>query len=59
MVSFRDEGCVVGVVMAGVSDGVLPHRGVPVYGRGEVWSILGNTCACGRVGSEDSLLENL
>ncbi len=47
------------VVLAGVSDGVLPHRGAPIYGRGEVWSILGNNCACGRVGSEDSLLEGL
>ncbi len=42
------------VVLAGVSDCVLPHRRVPVYGGDEVWSVLGNICACGRVGSEDS-----
>ncbi len=47
------------VVLAGVSNDVLPHRGVLVYGRCEVWCILGNSCACGRVGSEDSLLEGL
>ncbi len=47
------------VVLAGVSDGVLPHRRVPVYGGCEVWSILGNSCACGRVGCEDSSLEIL
>ncbi len=47
------------VVLAGVSDGVLPHRRVLVYGGGEVWSVLGDSCACGRVGCEDSLLEIL
>ena len=47
------------VVLAGVSDGVLPHRGVLVYGRGEVWSVLCDGCARGRIGSEYGLLEGL
>ncbi len=32
------------VVLVDVSDGVLPHRRVPVYGGGEVWSVLGDSC---------------
>ena len=35
------------MVLAGVSDGVLPHREIPAYGGGEVASVLGDICACG------------
>ncbi len=34
------------VVLAGVSDGVLPHRGVLACGGGEVTSVLGDVSAC-------------
>ena len=47
------------MVLAGVSDGVLPHRGVLAYGGGEVASVLGDICACGGVCCENCLLEVL
>ncbi len=45
------------VIMSGVSDCVLPYRGVSTYRRGEMCGALGYVCMCGRVGCEDGLLE--
>ena len=45
------------VIMAGVSDCVLPYRGVSTDRRGETCGVLGYMCMCGRVGCEDGLLE--
>ncbi len=45
------------VIMAGVSDCVLPYRGVSTNRRGEMWRVLDYVCICGRVGCEDGLLE--
>ncbi len=45
------------VIMAGVSDCVLPYRGVYTDRRGEMCGVLCYVCMCGRVGCEDGLLE--
>ncbi len=47
------------VIMAGISDCVLPHRGVSANCNGEMYGVLGDVCMCGRVGCEDCLLEVL
>ena len=47
------------VILARVSDGVLPHRGVHVYGGGKMCGVLGDVCMCGRVCSENGLMEGL
>ena len=45
------------VTIAGVSDCVLPYRGVLADRRCEVCGVLGDVCVCGRVCCEDGLLE--
>ncbi len=47
------------VIMASISDCVLPRRGVFADCRGELCGVLGDVCMCGRVGCEDGLLEVL
>ncbi len=47
------------VVPTGVFDGVLPYRGVPTNGGGEVWRVLCDVYVCGWVGRENGLLEVL
>ncbi len=44
------------VVIAGVSDCVLPYRGVLADRRGEMCGVLGYVCVGGRVCCEDGLL---
>ena len=50
------EGVWEDVVLACVSDGVLPHSGVSAYGRCEVAGVLGNIGVCGWVCCDYGLL---
>ncbi len=47
------------VVLAGIFDGVLPYRGVPTNGGGEVRCVLCDVCMCGWIGRENDSFDVL